>query len=275
MPGTASNTPSGNMGRAIAFSAALALLAPAGGAEGAEIADERFTITYDGVSAERIAAFHREAREAFAALTAYLDVHFEGRIHIQIGGRGRAPTVDAQSALIRISADRFHGLAPGPSGTIGRVPAIVHDIADVILPSRNHDWGGLLQYGLGVFLQERFGGGARAYPAMGREIHRTTAELIVDFEGFVRLQDSARLLERLQFGRAHRVTMMHQASFVKHLVERRGGLEPFLRVHQGQSLKRVYGADLCGLEAEWIAYLVERFPETAQFAQTREGCTEF
>jgi len=117
----------------------------------------------------------------------------------------------------------------------------------------------LLQEGVAVYMQERFGEG-RFYPAYGRPLDLYCA-------GFLRL-DMLLPLDRLEepyaFGTTERPTVrktsrwqafIQAGSFVKYLIERYGPA-PFKAAYAGVSYEQAYGKSLADLEAEWREMVV-------------------
>lgn len=113
----------------------------------------------------------------------------------------------------------------------------------------------LLQEGLAVYMQERFGEGI-FYPAYGRPLDLYAA-------GFLRL-DMLLPLRRLDdpylYTGTERATVrkvsrwqgfLQAGSFVRHLIERYG-VTPFKAVYAGASYEQVYGKSLHELAEEWL-----------------------
>ncbi len=73
------------------------------------------------------------------------------------------------------------------------------------------------------------------------------------------------------FGRAHRLAMLEEGSFVRFLIESRGKAQ-FMKVFNGGTFRDVYGVGFCALEAAWVAHLVKLDPRIKPFAAKREPC---
>ena len=221
-----------------------------------------FHVSYRDVDDAEAKKFVDAAEKARMAVTRYLDRRFDDTISISISNDHKFPDIDAKTARIFIPANRIRGDAEGPPGLKGRGPTIVFLMTKLIAPSRNRDWGGFLEIGLGIYMQEKFGDRQDlSFPNMGRDLHEETARTVADFGRFIPLEKAER--ERTfstRFRRARRLAHLEEGSFVRYLIESKG-IAKFLKFYNGAPIKRVYTADFQSLERAWQRLIRSLTPE--------------
>ena len=214
-------------------------------------------MAYRGIDDAQAKRFLTAAERGRAAIVRYLDRPYDRRLTVAINDSFKFPQFDRDTGTILIPASRIRGDSSGPAALHGRGPAIVAVMTRAIAPSRNRHWGEFLETGLGVFLQEKFGGkGDRSFPNMGQDLHEETARMVAEFGRFIPLREAER--ERrvtTRFRRARRLAHLEEGSFVRFLIESKG-LESFLRFYDGKSMEQIYGADLETLESAWKSMIL-------------------
>jgi hypothetical protein len=261
--------------------AALLIVAAASGVsiaaatEFAEILTPHLTIRYSDDVAEGDAKRLASAAErAFEKVTRFLKLEFPQKLIIEISGSFPNPKAFVADRLFRIPANRIDGTVGGPPHLRCRGPAIYHAITRLVAGSAHPKHGSMLTVGLGVYLEEQFKpAGAipssklcqsltdpeqkftallqRSYPTMGRDLHEAMGRALSVYGRFIPVAEAERERNRRRYGFTTRVAELTEGSFVRFLIEEKGGLTRFLRLHKGGSFDSVYGKDLSTLEAEW------------------------
>jgi hypothetical protein len=203
-------------------------------AKSSKIKTDHFRITYEDISPDMAKHFSEKAEKAFSDVTTYLGKKYKGKIRIRISDKYRIPrTKDGE---IYMPANRIRGDAGGPPEIAGRGPAIAHEITHIIAPSRGKP-NRYLDEGLGVFIQEKFGGD-RSYPNMGEDVHKLTARLI-RLEGEITpLKNAEKVRMSSKSGPKRRLAYLQEGSFARYLIEKYG-LENFMTMYRGKSYKKV------------------------------------
>ena len=245
---------------------ALAVLV-GGGSDSARSAYQSLTtpsfyVSYRDVDDADAKKFVDAAEKARIAVTKYLGKRYDDPISISISNDHKFPDIDAKTGRIFIPANRIRGDAGGPPGLKGRGPAIVLVMTKLIAPSRNRDWGGFLEIGLGIYMQEKFGDKRDlSFPNMGRDLHEETARTVADFGRFIPLENAER--ERTfttRFRRARRLAHLEEGSFVRYLIESKG-IAKFMMFYDGAPIEKVYDADFQSLERAWKRLIRSLNPE--------------
>ncbi len=221
-----------------------------------------FNVSYRDVDDAEAKKFLDAAERAKIAVTKYLDRRYDDPISISISNDHKFPDIDAKAGRIVIPANRIRGDAVGPPRLKGRGPSIVYVMTRLIAPSRNRDWGGFLEIGLGIYMQEKFGDKwDLSFPNMGRDLHEETARTVADFGRFIPLRKAER--ERnftTRFRRARRLAHLEEGSFVRYLIESKG-IARFLEFYDGAPIEKVYAVNLQSLERAWKRLIRSLVPE--------------
>ncbi|MDH3233963.1 MAG: hypothetical protein OEQ29_10580 [Alphaproteobacteria bacterium] len=221
----------------------------------------QFTIRYEGISDKQAKAFAAKTKRALADVTGYFGSAIARKFSVVINDRSDQVGIIRAEWQITIPADRIRGDAGGPPPIRGRGPAIVHDITDLLFPSQNKVFGPLLTIGLGVYLQEKFGGRDRVYPNMGKDLHDEAVRLSINYQKMIAVKNLEAVRTRRGVGRPRRVAMTLEGSFVRYLIESSGKTK-FLKLYRGEPISTIYGKAerLCSLEERWVRYLAESHP---------------
>jgi hypothetical protein len=221
----------------------------------AELKDGQIVLRYNGISDDLARNLLEMAKTATNEVSVLLARPVVDPITIELSDDVQSPIVFPDQRLIRIPSNRVRGDAGGPPEIRGRGPAIVHELAHVVVPTRNSAWTGLLSEGLAVYLQERLGApGDRSMPNMGRDLHQETNRIVGATGRFVPLRDpiSDRTLSELNCVR--QITCIQQGSFVRYLIETHG-LAKFMTVYDGGTFEAAYGVAPERLEADWQGFI--------------------
>lgn len=206
-------------------------------------------------------------------IAALLEIDPVPTITVEISRGVTNPTAVVGGRHFLLPADRVLGTAGGEPAIRCRGPALYHLATMLIAESRHPHHGAMLTNGLGVYLEEWFRADAavpsaaecqaiadpderfrvllqRSFPTMGRDIHAATAELAAS-QGLIPLAEVEAARTQRLFGSRTRMALLQEGSFVRYLIEDRGGIERFLRVYRGEPFEAVYGAPLARLEMDW------------------------
>jgi len=133
-----------------------------------------------------------------------------------------------------------------------RTGALLHEITHNYAFSANR----FLYEGLGVYLQDEIGE-ARGFPTFGRPLDGAAAEV-------ARTVSSLEALNAVRFPRPlasvmpDRQAYLLAGSFVKYLLQRRGGLDKFRTVYASVDYQATYGLPFNALERDWRVQLPRR-----------------
>jgi hypothetical protein len=216
----------------------------------ATIKTENFNISYSGITDNQAKTFAEIAEQALQDVTSYLGKRYRKTIWIRIGDNYDFRRADTKKSMITIPANRIRGDAPGPPRIRGRGPGIVHEVTHIVAPSRGRS-GRFLDEGLGIYMQEKFGGpDDRTYPNMGRDLHEETARLVQEYGKIIPLKNAEAVRADITKSFARGVAYIEEGSFVRHLIETYG-LEKFMKVYEGDRYENVYGKEFGFLAEEW------------------------
>jgi hypothetical protein len=211
---------------------------------------------------------------ALTDITDLLALQPSPRIIIDIGAEYANPKVIAGASRFLLPADRLTGTAGGAPSSRCRGPAVYHNIAMLVAESRQPLHGSMLTNGLGVYLESRFRPPGpvtstqacermtdpelkfdvllrRSYPTMGRDLDDAMADALAEYGRFIPLEDAEQERERHGYGVTTRLALLSEGSFVKFLIEDRGGQERYMQLHRGASFEAIYGRPFAALEADW------------------------
>ena len=244
------------------IAALMASISSPASSDSGSIATPHLLVKFRGVGRSEVEKFVDAATLAKQSITAYLGKGFSRPVRIKINDEHWFPHYDQLNETIIIPANRIRGDAKGPPGLRGRGPTIVFVMTKLIAPSRNQDWGRFLETGLGIYLQEKFGGKEDlSFPNMGRDLHEETARMVANFGRFIPLGEAER--ERTfttRFRRPRLLAHLEEGSFVRHLIESKG-LTKFLKFYDGSPIEKVYTVDFQSLERGWKRLIRSLNPE--------------
>ncbi|MCZ6895811.1 MAG: hypothetical protein O7H40_17425 [Gammaproteobacteria bacterium] len=255
--------------KAICFSVLLvaSTMAWNGQSLGAEniIATSHFIVDYQDISEQTARLVAEDGEQAFSDVMSLLNRSYSRKIHIKIGKKFKFPRSTAKDATMEIPANRLgrKGATRGPKSIRGRGATIWNGVANVVAPSGHplNGWGRFLKEGFGVYLQEKFGGKKprpwphKVYPAMAEDLHRATGRLTAAYDRFLSLEEAKSHVNRRRLDRTRRLAWVQAGSFVRYLIENRGGVEPFLKWYDGSRFEHAYGTDIGTVEREWVSFI--------------------
>ena len=236
-------------GRAFA-AAVVALLAPPLCVQGQATAD---SVTCDGIAVVSAELSHREA-DAYCKYAArerkkvekYWGPTWRDPIRIQVSSQyATANTmvgIGGRMGRIDMPLDRVRD----------RTGALLHEITHNYAPNTNR----FLYEGLGVYLQDKIGE-ARGFPTFGRPLDAAAAEAARSVGSLDEL-DAVRFPRPLASVMADRPAYLLAGSFVKYLLDRKGGLDTFRALYASGDYQATYGAPFSALERDWRAHLLRR-----------------
>ena len=133
-----------------------------------------------------------------------------------------------------------------------RTGALLHEITHNYAFSENR----FLYEGLGVYLQDKIGE-ARSFPNFGRPLDAAAAE-VARAVGSLEELNAVRFPRPLGSVMENRAAYLLAGSFVKYLIDRKGGLEKFRTLYASGDYQATYGAPFRALEQDWRAHLPRR-----------------
>jgi hypothetical protein len=209
-----------------------------------------------------------DAEQALKDVTAFLNTSYAGKIKILISAKYRFPRSTSKDATLRIPQNRLsvRGSTQGGKFLRGRGATLWNGVTNIVAAPGHprKAWGRFLQEGLGSFMQEKFGGKkqppwpSKFYPTMGEDMHLSTVKQIAKFDGPFSLENARNGVHRRRLDRTRRLAMTMAGSFVRFLLENRGGVERFMVWYKGGSFQKAYGKSLGTIEADWRKFLASR-----------------
>lgn len=202
------------------------------------------TLRYSRLGAELLRDVGERVDRGVEKVCGYLHATPPERLEVRLSDRPGIPVAHRDTGTIVIPTERLPDRA-----------AIVHELTHIIAgPSK--DDRGILDEGLAVYLQEKFGGPHdRSFPTGGRDLHEETVRLMAQCAGTVPLAGTARLRQRTRRGLLRTLAYLQEGSFTRLLVER-FGLEPVMLVHRGEAAwLDAFGLTAEALEDLWLAQL--------------------
>lgn len=178
-------------------------------------------------------------------VSSYLRTKPPELMEIQVCDHPRVSIANYDTDTIVVARDRL------PDRT-----AIVHELTHLIA-GRSCDASGLLDEGLAVHLQEKFGGpGDRSFPTMGLNLHQEAVRLMAECNGALPLTETAAVRRSTHHKNPRRtLAYLQQGSFVRVLSETYG-LENLMRVYRGStSWIDAFGLTSDALEIKWLEWL--------------------
>jgi hypothetical protein len=154
------------------------------------------------------------------------------------------PVAYRDSAAIVIPAKRLPDRA-----------AVVHELTHIIAGAGQDD-GDVLDEGLAVYLQRKFGGpGDRSFPAGERDLHEETVRLMAQCKLSFPLALTAHVRREIRRGPKRTLAYLENGSFTQFLVDTYG-IDALMRVYRGaSSWTEVFGCEMEVLEKSWIELL--------------------
>ena len=133
-----------------------------------------------------------------------------------------------------------------------RTGALLHEITHNYAFTENR----FLYEGLGVYLQDKIGA-ARSFPNFGRPLDAAAAE-VAGAAGSLGALNAVRFPRPLASVMDNRAAYLLAGSFVKYLMDRKGGLDKFRALYTSGDYQATYGVAFTALERDWRAYLPRR-----------------
>lgn len=139
-----------------------------------------------------------------------------------------------------------------------RIPnkmALAHELTHLIA-GRSSDVGGLLDEGLAVYLQERFGGQEdRSFPTWGRDLHEETLRAMHKCNFDLTLAETTAVRQTDAHSPRRTLAYLQEGSFVRFLTERQR-IDTVMQVYTGaKNWIEAFGVTFSALETEWRARL--------------------
>ncbi|NKB19041.1 MAG: hypothetical protein GKS01_00715 [Alphaproteobacteria bacterium] len=221
-----------------------------------KIATPNFDISYANISDDLANRFGDDIEQTYRNISAYLGNKVSGKIIVSIKDDHFFPHYKIKTKTIAVPANRLRGDASGPPSLRGRGPGEAALVTNVLAISTNKKWAKFLDTGLEIFLQEKFGKEYdRAYPTMGKEIHKTTAATYRRYNQLFPLMEVEEVRTRRQrLVGVRQLAYLQEASFVKFLIEKHGK-NKFFDVFYGKPFETTYGKKFGMLEQEWITLI--------------------
>ena len=244
-------------GTALAVVALLVFAAPPA------FADNEVEFRFAGVSSGKADDYRRHFMDALKKVRDFWGDTFQGKIIVDVSDGYRI------SRAIVPAWRGEHGFMEMPARRVQTdSAATTHELTHVFATNGNR----FLAEGLAVYVHEKLGG-ARAFPNFDEDLHRAAAPLTerADLVALDKVSTPTPLSAVIDEKEGYLIG----GSFVRFLIEKRGGMENFralyaltpLIPHQrgGQSgdparWEKIYGVPLAKLEAEWVAFLKAEFP---------------
>jgi hypothetical protein len=133
-----------------------------------------------------------------------------------------------------------------------RTGALLHEITHNYAFSENR----FLYEGLGVYLQDKMGE-ARSFPTFGRPLDAAAAEVARNV-GSLDALNAVRFPRPLASVMPDRAAYLLAGSFVRYLMDRKGGLDKFRALYASGDYQATYGVPFSALERDWRAHLPRR-----------------
>lgn len=211
------------------------------------------SVSCDGIVVVSVELSHREAEQycQYAArerkkVEKYWGPTWRDPIRIQVSSQYAAANTMVQTGgkpgRIDMPLDRVRD----------RTGGLLHEITHNYAPNTNR----FLYEGLGVYLQDKIGE-ARSFPTFGRPLDAAAAEVARNV-GSLDVLDAVRFPRPLASVMADRPAYLLAGSFVKYLMDRRGGLDKFRALYASGDYQATYGIPFSALELDWRAHLPRR-----------------
>lgn len=133
-----------------------------------------------------------------------------------------------------------------------RTGALLHEITHNYAFSENR----FLYEGLGVYLQDKIGE-ARSFPNFGRPLDVAAAEVARSI-GSLDALNALRFPRPLASVMENRAAYLLAGSFVKYLIDNKGGLDKFRTLYASGDYQATYVVPFSALERDWRAHLPRR-----------------
>jgi hypothetical protein len=208
------------------------------------------TIRAPAVGARALESFGARVDRSVDRICAFLDVAPPASIHVTLTHRAQTSVTHYDEARIVISARRL------PNRT-----ALEHELTHLIA-GRSAEPGGVMEEGLAVFLQEKFGApGDVSFPTHGHDLHQEAARRIAAHGTALPLSATPEIRARARPPDAGRtLAYLQEGSFVRFLVETYG-IHAFMDVYRGRTdWRRAFRRPMADLEGIWRQAL----PDPAQ-----------
>jgi hypothetical protein len=174
----------------------------------------------------------------------YLRATAPRELKVYVSDRPGLPVAYRDSAAIVIPAKRLPDRA-----------AVVHELTHIIAGA-GQDIEGVLDEGLAVYLQHKFGGsGDRSFPAGGCDLHEETVRLMAQCNLSLPLVLTAHVRRQIKRGPKRTLAYLENGSFTQFLVDTYG-IDALMRVYRGASTwTEAFGCEVEVLEESWIELL--------------------
>jgi hypothetical protein len=214
------------------------------------------SIWYSSLQNDQLEDFRIRVDDGIEDVSSYLRSAPPSGLQVYLSDRPSLPIAYRDGAAILIPADRL------PDRT-----AIVHELTHIIAGAGQHP-GGILDEGLAVYLQSKFGGpGDRSFPTGGRNLHEETVRMTARCRRRLPLAMTIEIRRKFDRGPARTLAYLESGSFVQFLIDGQG-LDALMRVYHGTtSWAEAYGCGMEMLETLWFQELSlckERAPQPPQ-----------
>jgi hypothetical protein len=202
------------------------------------------SIWYSCLQNDQLEDFRNRVDDGVENVSSYLRNAPPPGLQIHLSDRPSLPVAYRDSSVILIPADRL------PDRT-----AIVHELTHIIAGAGQHP-GGILDEGLAVYLQAKFGGpDDRSFPTRGRHLHAETARVAARYRRLLPLAMTIEIRRTFDRGPARTLAYLESGSFVQFLIDRRG-LDAFMLVYHGAAAwPEAFGCGMEMLETDWLREL--------------------
>ena len=208
--------------------------------ESSSIRTRHATIWYSGLRNDLLNGLCIRVDNAVEQVGFYLRAAAPPELKVYVSDRPGLPVAYRDSATIVIPAERLPDRA-----------AVVHELTHIIAGT-GQDTGGILDEGLAVCLQHKFGGPEdRSFPAAGRDLHEETVRLMVRCDLSFPLALTAHMRRQIKRGPKRTLAYLYNGSFTQFLIDTYG-IDAVMRVYRGTSSStEAFGCDMEVLEQNW------------------------
>jgi branched-chain amino acid aminotransferase len=202
---------------------------------------EHVTIHHAHMSFDTLVPFAKKVDAAVSRISSFLGCDPPPLIEIELIAKRRISMASHNRQRIVISKDRL------PDRT-----AIVHELTHLI-GGLSYQRGGVLDEGLAVYLQERFGGpDDRSFPTAGRDLHCEAVRMMIQCNCVHSLLSGGSPPRQLWNGPQRALLYLQAGSLVRFLIETYG-IASVMRLYRGSGTwSEVCGTSAEALERDWI-----------------------
>ncbi len=197
-------------------------------------------ITTDLHAAERISP---QVDEGVENICSHLNLSPPERIIVQLSDRRSIPVTLRKQQTIIIPLSRLPDCS-----------AIVHELTHLIV-GVGAEPGGLLDEGLAVYLQAKFGGANdRSFPTEGKDVHEAASNAVNRHGSVLPLDGTIGVRRRGKRGPERTLAYLQEGSFTGFLIES-FGVDRVMSAYKKTSWQNVFNQSIGSLEAAWHRHL--------------------